>query len=64
MQYMTHAKHGKMPVYSPTEIQINQKHGWVLEKAVLSLVDQYEAKFGKKPHHRMKNETIRQKLDE
>lgn len=29
-----------------------------------SLAEQYEAKFGKKPHHMMKDETIRQKLEE
>lgn len=27
-----------------------------------SLEDQYEAKFGEKPHHRMKRETIIRKL--
>jgi len=30
----------------------------------ISLEDQYEQKFGEKPHHRMKPETIKQKLDE
>lgn len=31
---------------------------------VLSLSDQYEQKFGKKPHHLMKDETIKKKLQE
>ena len=67
MQYMTHTKHGRMPVYNPTEIKVNQKHGWVLEiKNVVetkSLEELYFAKFGKKPHHRMKPETIKAALD-
>lgn len=70
MHYMTHAKHGKMPVYTPAEIAMNKKHGWVLEaiKAVESeptrerLIARYWDRFGKAPHHRMKTETIIAKL--
>ena len=29
--YMTHAKHGRMPCYTPQEVQYNQKHGWEIE---------------------------------
>ena len=74
-QYMSHPKHGRMPVYSQTEIDYNAKNGWVLdeEKPVLqvaypvsreTMIEQYEAKFGKKPHHRMKQETIENALKE
>jgi len=69
LNYMTHPKHGKMPVYNPTEIAVNKKHGWVLEKIKIhpaqdDLIAKYVEKFGKKPHHKMKIETIRAKLDE
>lgn len=30
-QYMRHPLHGRMPVYTPTEIEYNRKHGWELE---------------------------------
>lgn len=67
LQYMTHAEHGRMPVYNPTEVEFNQKNGWVLETKDVakakSLSELYFAKFGKKPHHRMKDETIKAALD-
>lgn len=31
MKYMTHPKHGRMPVYTPQEIEHNQKNGWILD---------------------------------
>lgn len=31
MKYMSHPKHGRMPVYTPQEIERNQKNGWVLD---------------------------------
>jgi len=38
--------------------------GYAPESYRANLAEQYEAKFGKKPHHKMKAETIRQKLEE
>ena len=31
-QYMTHPDHGRMPIYSESEIEYNAKNGWLLEK--------------------------------
>ena len=30
-KYMTHPKHGKMPVYSEVEIASNKKNGWIMD---------------------------------
>lgn len=77
MIYMTHPQHGSMYCYLDAEVEINKKNGWVVaeekpvlqshhpdEAPVMSLADQYEEKFGKKPHHRLKQETIRNALKE
>jgi hypothetical protein len=65
-----------MPCAYSWEIENNQKNGWeAFEPAVdthteqepelsMSLEDQYVAKFGKKPHHKMKRETIEAALKE
>lgn len=77
-RYMNHPEHGRMPIYLLAEIANNEKNGWVLEPeekpvlqlhhpdeaSELSLEEQYEEKFGKKPHHRLKQETIIAKLKE
>lgn len=34
------------------------------KKAKLSPADEYEARFGKRPHHRMKTETILERLND
>lgn len=31
-RYMTHPYHGKMPVYSNSEIEANKRNGWKLEE--------------------------------
>ncbi len=78
--YMKHPHHGRMPVYNQAEITSNQKNGWVLEPAETvkvapvrtaeskedsgELEAKYEEKFGKKPHHRMKPESIEAALNE
>jgi len=64
LKYMTHPNHGRMPVYSDGEIEYNSKFGWSVEedkqeeKTVESPEVLYEKKFGKKPHHKMKQESI------
>ena len=75
-QYMSHSLHGRMPVYSQEEIDYNAKSGWILDEVEddetddvpretnQSLVQQYEAKFGKKPHWKAKQETIENALKE
>lgn len=74
---MTHPLHGAMYCYLDSEVENNKKNGWIVEeeKPVLqmkppeevpikSLEEQYEEKFGKKPHWKMKRETIENVLKE
>lgn len=73
MIYQIHEDHGKHIAYSPQEAKFNEENGWKrvtkevwlkhgYEKSDDTLAEQYEAKFGKKPHHAMKTETIEQQL--
>ena len=78
MKYMIHPRHGAMHVYSEAEIEENEKHGWKLtdepgavkvletimegESKEKCVAEQYQAKFGKPPHHKMKPETIERAL--
>jgi len=56
---MVESKHNTEPVEVPREtISVSD----ILDEP--SLEDQYQAKFGKKPHWKMKEETIRAKLEE
>ena len=74
VKYMTHPQHGRMPVYSDTEVEYNAKLGWSLEQEPpipdgvsemkQSIEDRYFAKFGKYPHHKMKQESIIAALEE
>jgi hypothetical protein len=71
---MSHPKHGGMMVYMD-DFEQKQKEGWVFgeePKPVLmqksldplaTLEQQYEKKFGKKPHHLMKPESIKKALE-
>lgn len=70
---MNHPKLGGMLVYMD-DIEQKQKEGWVVgEKpfvdatgfeVVESPGDRYEKKFGKRPHWKMKDETIEDALKE
>lgn len=74
VKYMKHPMHGRMPVYSDSEIAYNAKLGWSLEDQEVietkveekqeSIEDAYEKKFGRRPHHRMKQESIIAALEE
>jgi hypothetical protein len=63
--WMTHPTHGRTPAVG-SEIEWNEKHGWTREDAKPAemltgqeqLAEQYKAKFGSFPHHRMKAATI------
>lgn len=74
---MVHPDHGTHLVYTWDERKMCEERGWVydakLSKALAEpqarnpasmedLAAQYEKKFGKKPHHLMKAETIRAEL--
>ena len=79
MIYQIHPDHGKHIAYSPQEAQANIANGWksvtenefyadVAETEIVdvsreTLETAYEEKFGKKPHHRMNDETIKAALD-
>jgi hypothetical protein len=73
---MTHPQHGAMYVYTEAEAVVNEKNGWIRseikkeeeveekEEVETGLVEQYEEKFGKKPHHRMNKSTIEAAIKE
>ena len=72
---MTHEDHGTHLCYSDAEVKQCEALGWKKDAALSrelsgqqpvekSLVEQYVAKFGEKPHHRMSAETIKSKLEE
>ena len=76
--YLVHPRHGKKIAYQDKEAEADKKSGWkeVTEdefygktKAKIDgqnpeLASQYEAKLGKKPHHKMTNETIQRALND
>lgn len=80
MIFQIHEIHGKHVAYGTVEADANIERGWKTvskdefygkkEESIEftmshgDLVDLYELKFGKKPHHKMKDETIQAKLDE
>ena len=77
--YMSHPQHGKLTC-TVAEVEANKKNGWSVMNSTevekppkpilpsieieMSLADRYEQKFGKRPHHRMMDKTIEQKLME
>ena len=76
-KYMSHPKLGGMLVYMD-DFEQKQKEGWVFSEEVKLVVpskpitprgtnetpeQQYEKKFGKKPHHLMKPESIKKALE-
>lgn len=64
---MHHPKHGFHVVYDNAEKAAHERHGWSVveeKKPEISLAEQYEAKFGKKPHHLMKPENIQKAIDD
>lgn len=75
MIYQMHKHHGRHIAYTPQEAQTNHQFGWYdvseeefyrehkTKKTENPLRKQYEEKFGKPPHPRMKDETIQAALD-
>lgn len=75
--YMSHPEHGKLTC-AVAEVETNKKNGWsVMDleanppkpvipsiEVKMSLEDRYEQKYGKRPHHLMKQATIEKKLME
>jgi hypothetical protein len=45
------------------EVEVSAEDLTVDERRYLQLVEEYRAKFGKDPHHKMKAETIRKKVE-
>jgi len=77
MIYQTHPDHGKHISYGTIEADANIENGWKTvskdefygkpKEFTMSrddLAELYELRFSKKPHHKMKAETIQEKLDE
>lgn len=71
---LKHEKHGIKYVYHEGELASDLKLGWTVDEEPLPVVteeeeidqatiDLYQSKFGKKPHHRMKLETILAELN-
>lgn len=73
--YLTHPRHGKKIASMEKEAEADKKAGWVevtkeeyfgpppkAPTPEKSLSDQYEEKFGKRPHHRMNAESIEKAL--
>jgi len=74
---LTHPKHGTHFAYSEVEAKNCEENGWTryIEKPKekggdpifadpkIPLRDQYEKMFGKKPHHRMLDETIQERIE-
>ncbi len=46
------------------EKQVTDENMSIEDRVYVGLAEEYYAKFGKRPHHKMKTETIRQKLEE
>lgn len=75
MIYQVHESHGKHIAYNTLEATSNNANGWktVTEAEFYAeykkppksddLSARYEAKFGKKPHHKMKPESIEEALN-
>ena len=75
---MRHEMHGVHIAYSEAEAKQCAENGWIRDPALSlelagnvpvnpidkSLAEKYEAKFGKKPHHRMLTESIEAALKE
>jgi hypothetical protein len=77
--HLIHPRHGKKIAYQDKEAEADKKNGWkeVTEEEFYGkkpdaksetgqnpeLVAKYEAKHGKKPHHRMSDETISAALE-
>ena len=74
MIFQVHSEHGRHIAYSPTEAENNEKNGWkTISKEEFfgeqvskdtdssdgDLIAAYLQKFGKKPHHKMKIDTIK-----
>jgi len=56
-----------MPCSTVLEVESNLKHGWEKfdpDKPQVDLIEQYKARFGKRPHHWMKEESIRKAVEE
>lgn len=72
--YQIHKDHGKHMAGSPQEAKTNEENGWTtvsketfykIDKKVNNddLIAQYTEKFGKKPHHRLGEDKIREQLN-
>ena len=80
MIYQIHSEHGYHIAITRPEAESNEKRGWrtvteaefydrgkkkaELAGQVESIEEQYERKTGKKPHHRMKRESIEAALND
>lgn len=78
--YQMHPNHGRHIAYNTVEADANIKNGWktvtkeeyyngIVKKEGYQLsrdelIELYELKFGKKPAHNMKTETLKEKLGE
>ena len=67
---MTHKSHGVTYVYNNGERDYLIKHGWEVDEEIPVLLKKektptelYVEKFGKQPHHKMKDESILKALD-
>jgi len=78
IERLTHPRHGVKYVYHDNELIADLKAGWVREDEAQveapeittdpevideETIELYVLKFGKKPHHRMKLETILAELN-
>ncbi len=77
MIYQTHTDHGKHMSLSPQEAKTNEENGWTtVSKETFyniepiknneekdNLIKAYTEKFGKKPHHKMTEKTIQERLN-
>lgn len=73
MIFQMHKDHGRHIAYSPQEAKANEDNGWetvsketfydIKEEHDDDLVKEYTEVFGKKPHPRMKLETMKEKID-
>lgn len=70
--YLKHERHGTKVACSEVEAIDDEKHGWVrftLDPAVIvaqpmpDLAQSYMDRFGKKPHHKKSEATIKRELD-
>ena len=76
--YLIHKRHGRKIASMDKEAEADKKNGWLevteaefygKTKAKIAgqdaeLVSQYETKFGKKPHHKMTNDSIQKALND